>query len=49
VRGGDRLHDIARSHRTTVLILAALNGIENPDRIDEGHVLAFPEPIAARD
>jgi LysM repeat protein len=42
VRPGDTLFRIAVSHRTTVAVLAQLNGISNPNLIYTGQVLRLP-------
>ena len=40
---GDFLYDIARRHGTTPQVLAELNEITNPNRIEVGQVLLFPD------
>ena len=40
---GDTLWGIAVSHGTTVEVLAALNGLKNPDLIFPGQTLRLPE------
>ncbi len=42
VRPGDTLWAIARRYGTTVTVLAAANGIQDPDRIYPGQVLRIP-------
>ena len=41
---GDTLSAIARQYRTTVAVLAQLNGISDPNRIYVGQVLRIPRP-----
>ncbi len=43
VKKGDTLWGIAISHGTTVEVLAALNGLKNPDLIFPGQTLRLPE------
>ncbi|WP_329032271.1 LysM peptidoglycan-binding domain-containing protein [Streptomyces sp. NBC_01725] len=42
VKDGDTLGEIAEAHKTTVKILADLNGIKDSNKIDAGQVLKLP-------
>ena len=43
VEPGDLLYDIAQRYGTTTQILAELNALEDPNRIEVGQVLAIPD------
>ncbi|MFM9637591.1 LysM peptidoglycan-binding domain-containing protein [Streptomyces turgidiscabies] len=48
VRAGDTLGEIAAAHKTTVKILAELNGIKDPDKLAAGKKLKLPAGTSAK-